>query len=161
MRDEPKRAKERALMDTRQLGTSDLHITPIGFGAWAIGGSGWEFGWGGQDDGDSIATIREALDAGVNWIDTAAVYGLGHSEEIVARALEGVPVRLHKVQYGLGHASKDRPQSQGRVHPEGVRGQPATAEGRRHRSLPDPLARPGRGRRRGLGGHGCASEGGQ
>jgi aryl-alcohol dehydrogenase-like predicted oxidoreductase len=80
-------------MDTRQLGTSDLHITPIGFGAWAIGGSGWEFGWGGQDDRDSIATIREALDAGVNWIDTAAVYGLGHSEEIVARALEGVPVR--------------------------------------------------------------------
>jgi aryl-alcohol dehydrogenase-like predicted oxidoreductase len=80
-------------MDTRQLGTSDLYITPIGFGAWAIGGSGWEFGWGGQDDRDSIATIREALDAGVNWIDTAAVYGLGHSEEIVARALEGVPVR--------------------------------------------------------------------
>jgi aryl-alcohol dehydrogenase-like predicted oxidoreductase len=80
-------------MDTRQLGTSDLHITPIGFGAWAIGGSGWQFAWGGQDDRDSIATIREALDAGVNWIDTAAVYGLGHSEEIVARALEGVPVR--------------------------------------------------------------------
>jgi aryl-alcohol dehydrogenase-like predicted oxidoreductase len=80
-------------MDTRQLGTSDLHITPIGFGAWAIGGSGWQFAWGGQDDSDSIATIREALDAGVNWIDTAAVYGLGHSEEIVARALEGVPVR--------------------------------------------------------------------
>src|SRR3984893_9576611 len=90
---EPKRATETALMDTRQLGTSDLHITPIGFGAWAIGGSGWQFAWGGQDDGDSIATIREALDAGVNWIDTAAVYGLGHSEEIVARALEGVPVR--------------------------------------------------------------------
>ncbi len=77
-------------MDTKQLGTSDLHITPIGFGAWAIGGSGWEFGWGGQDDRDSIAAIREALDAGVNWIDTAAVYGLGHSEEVVARALEGV-----------------------------------------------------------------------
>jgi aryl-alcohol dehydrogenase-like predicted oxidoreductase len=77
-------------MDTKQLGTSDLHITPIGFGAWAIGGSGWEFGWGGQDDRDSIAAIREALDAGINWIDTAAVYGLGHSEEVVARALEGV-----------------------------------------------------------------------
>jgi len=80
-------------MDTRQLGTSDLHITPIGFGAWAIGGSGWQFAWGGQDDRDSIATIREALDAGVNWIDTAAVYGLGHSEDIVARALEGAAVR--------------------------------------------------------------------
>src|SRR5437870_3258015 len=80
-------------MDTRQLGSSDLHITPVGFGAWAIGGSGWQFAWGGQDDRDSIATIREALDAGVNWIDTAAVYGLGHSEEIVARALDGVPIR--------------------------------------------------------------------
>jgi len=77
-------------MNTRQLGTSDLHITPIGFGAWAIGGGGWEFAWGGQDDRDSIAAIREALDAGINWIDTAAVYGLGHSEEMVARALEGV-----------------------------------------------------------------------
>jgi aryl-alcohol dehydrogenase-like predicted oxidoreductase len=77
-------------MKTRQLGNSDLHITPIGFGAWAIGGSGWEFAWGAQDDQDSIAAIREALDAGVNWIDTAAVYGLGHSEEVVARALVGV-----------------------------------------------------------------------
>jgi aryl-alcohol dehydrogenase-like predicted oxidoreductase len=77
-------------MKTRRLGSSDLEITPIGFGAWAIGGSGWEFAWGSQDDGDSIAAIREALDAGVNWIDTAAVYGLGHSEEVVARALEGV-----------------------------------------------------------------------
>jgi len=77
-------------MNTRQLGTSNLHITPVGFGAWAIGGSGWEFAWGAQDDRDSIAAIREALDAGINWIDTAAVYGLGHSEEVVARALEGV-----------------------------------------------------------------------
>jgi aryl-alcohol dehydrogenase-like predicted oxidoreductase len=77
-------------MNTKQLGTSNLHITPIGFGAWAIGGSGWEFAWGSQDDRDSMAAIRAALDAGVNWIDTAAVYGLGHSEEVVARALEGV-----------------------------------------------------------------------
>ena len=77
-------------MSTRQLGKSDLFITPVGFGAWAIGGGGWEFAWGGQDDQDSIAAIREALDAGVNWIDTAAVYGLGHSEEVVARALDGV-----------------------------------------------------------------------
>jgi aryl-alcohol dehydrogenase-like predicted oxidoreductase len=81
---------DNTIMDTRQLGTSDLHITPIGFGAWAIGGSGWEFAWGAQDDTESIATIREALDLGINWIDTAAVYGLGHSEEVVARALEGV-----------------------------------------------------------------------
>src|SRR6202023_754102 len=77
-------------MHTRQLGNSDLNITPIGLGAWAIGGSGWEFAWGAQDDGDSIAAIWGSLDAGINWIDTAAVYGLGHSEEIVARALAGV-----------------------------------------------------------------------
>src|SRR6201997_4870466 len=77
-------------MKTTRLGNSDLFITPIGFGAWAIGGSGWEFAWGGQDDRDSVAAIREALDAGVNWIDTAAVYGVGHSEEVVARALQGM-----------------------------------------------------------------------
>ena len=76
-------------MKTRQLGNSDMHITLIGFGAWAIGGSGWAFAWGAQDDNHSIASIREGLDAGINWIDTAAVYGLGHSEQIVARALEG------------------------------------------------------------------------
>ena len=77
-------------MRTRQLGNSDLFITPLGFGAWAIGGGGWEFAWGGQDDIDSLGAIHEALDAGVNWIDTAAVYGLGHSEEVVARALQGM-----------------------------------------------------------------------
>src|SRR5262245_52525022 len=81
---------ERRAMNTRQLGTSDLHVTPIGFGAWAIGGPGYAFGWGAQDDGDSVAAIRQALDAGINWIDTAPVYGLGHSEEVVARALAGV-----------------------------------------------------------------------
>jgi aryl-alcohol dehydrogenase-like predicted oxidoreductase len=80
-------------MNTHCLGQSDLLITPLGFGAWAIGGSGWEFAWGAQDDNDSVAVIREALDTGINWIDTAAVYGLGHSEEIVARALEGLRVR--------------------------------------------------------------------
>src|SRR6478672_709319 len=77
-------------MNTRTLGNSDLQITPVGYGAWAIGGSGWEFAWGSQDDKDSVAAIREAQEAGINWIDTAAVYGLGHSEEVVARALEGV-----------------------------------------------------------------------
>ena len=80
-------------MQTRKLGNSDLNITPIGFGAWAIGGGGWAFGWGAQDDADSVATIREAIDLGINWIDTAAVYGLGHSEEVVAKALEGVTKR--------------------------------------------------------------------
>src|SRR3954447_22483072 len=80
-------------MQTRRLGNSDLEITPIGFGAWAIGGSGWAFGWGPQHDDDSIAAIREALDLGINWIDTAAVYGLGHSEEVVAKALDGLSPR--------------------------------------------------------------------
>jgi aryl-alcohol dehydrogenase-like predicted oxidoreductase len=75
-------------MNTRQLGNSDLHITPVGFGAWAIGGNGWEYGWGAQEDSDSIAAIHRALELGVNWIDSAAVYGMGHSEEIVARALQ-------------------------------------------------------------------------
>jgi aryl-alcohol dehydrogenase-like predicted oxidoreductase len=74
-------------MKTKQLGNSDIYITPVGFGSWAVGGSGWQFAWGKQDDDESIATIHRALELGVNWIDTAAVYGLGHSEEIVARAL--------------------------------------------------------------------------
>jgi aryl-alcohol dehydrogenase-like predicted oxidoreductase len=74
-------------MNTRKLGNSDLEITPIGFGAWAVGGA-WEFGWGAQDDADSIAAIHRALELGVNWIDTAAIYGLGHSEEVVGRALK-------------------------------------------------------------------------
>jgi aryl-alcohol dehydrogenase-like predicted oxidoreductase len=80
-------------MQTRLLGDSDLKITPLGFGAWAIGGGGWAFGWGPQDDHDSIGAIHEALDLGINWIDTAAVYGLGHSEEVVAKALDGVAHR--------------------------------------------------------------------
>jgi aryl-alcohol dehydrogenase-like predicted oxidoreductase len=75
-------------MQTRRLGNSDLMITPIGCGSWAIGGSGWAFGWGQQENNDSVAAILRALELGVNWIDTAAVYGLGHSEKIVARALE-------------------------------------------------------------------------
>src|SRR5579862_352827 len=76
-------------MQTKQLGNSDMHLTPIGIGAWAMGGGGWAFAWGPQDDDDSVAAIHAALDAGLNWIDTAAVYGLGHSEEVVARALKG------------------------------------------------------------------------
>lgn len=76
---------------TRQLGTTDLAITPLGFGAWAIGGADWRFGWGPQDDDRSIAAIRHAIGRGINWIDTAAAYGLGHSEEIVARALADIP----------------------------------------------------------------------
>ncbi len=73
---------------TRRLGTTDLALSTVGFGAWAIGGGGWAFGWGEQDDEQSIASIRHAVERGINWIDTAAVYGLGHSEEVVRRALE-------------------------------------------------------------------------
>jgi len=75
-------------METRKLGNSDIHLTPVGYGAWAVGGGGWQFGWGPQEDNDSIAAMHRSLELGVNWIDTAAVYGLGHSEEVVARALQ-------------------------------------------------------------------------
>jgi len=73
----------------KSLGNSDLKLTPIGFGAWAIGGGNWDFAWGAQDDNESIGAIRQALDEGINWIDTAAIYGLGHSEEIVGKAIRG------------------------------------------------------------------------
>jgi len=76
-------------MQKRRLGNSDLELTSIGIGAWAMGGGGWQFSWGPQDDDQSIAAIHAALDRGINWIDTAAVYGLGHSEEVVGRALAG------------------------------------------------------------------------
>jgi aryl-alcohol dehydrogenase-like predicted oxidoreductase len=75
----------------RELGSSGLEITRVGFGSWAIGGGGWSFGWGPQDDVLSLATMRRALERGINWIDTAAVYGLGHSEEVVGRLLREIP----------------------------------------------------------------------
>ncbi len=78
-------------LPTCPLGSSGLQITRLGFGAWAIGGGGWSFGWGPQDDADSLATMRHALELGINWIDTAAVYGLGHSEEVVGRLLRELP----------------------------------------------------------------------
>ena len=80
-------------MTLRTLGQSDLKITPIGIGAWAIGGGQWEFAWGAQDDTESIAAIRAGLDRGINWIDTAPAYGLGHSETIVGRAIKGLGKR--------------------------------------------------------------------
>jgi aryl-alcohol dehydrogenase-like predicted oxidoreductase len=76
-------------MQTRKLGFSDLYLTTVGLGTWAIGGNGWTYGWGPQDDTESTAAIRRALDLGINWIDTAAVYGLGHSEEVVGQAVAG------------------------------------------------------------------------
>ena len=80
-------------LKTAQLGTTGMEITQVGFGAWAIGGGGWEFGWGPQEDEESIAAIHHALEQGINWIDTAAAYGFGRSEQIVGRALEGVSER--------------------------------------------------------------------
>jgi aryl-alcohol dehydrogenase-like predicted oxidoreductase len=80
-------------MTLKTLGKSDLNITPIGIGAWAIGGGKWQFAWGPQDDDDSVAAIRAGLDRGINWIDTAAVYGLGHSETVVGRAIDGLKTR--------------------------------------------------------------------
>jgi aryl-alcohol dehydrogenase-like predicted oxidoreductase len=80
-----------ASQSLRTLGNSDLQLTAIGFGAWAIGGGNWEFAWGPQDDNESIEAIHRALDLGVNWIDTAAIYGLGHSEEVVGRAVKSHP----------------------------------------------------------------------
>ncbi|MEI6847055.1 MAG: aldo/keto reductase [Chlorobiaceae bacterium] len=77
-------------MQKKKLGHTDMHITSIGFGSWAIGGNNWAYGWGTQDDGDAIAAIEQAVELGVNWIDTAPVYGLGHSEELVAKALAGM-----------------------------------------------------------------------
>ena len=86
--------------------TRTCDITPIGFGAWALGGGDWQFGWGSQEDQDSIAAIHAALELGVNWIDTAAVYGLGHSEEVVARALADwkgdASLCFHQMRHGLG-----------------------------------------------------------
>ena len=82
-----------AALKTTQLGRTGLETTRVGLGAWAIGGGGWEFGWGPQDDDESIAAIHRALEQGINWIDTAAAYGFGRSEQIVGRALEGVAER--------------------------------------------------------------------
>ena len=73
----------------RPLGASGLHLTTIGLGTWAMGGGDWKFGWGAQDDDESVRAIRAGLDAGINWIDTAAIYGHGHSEELVATAIAG------------------------------------------------------------------------
>ncbi len=80
-------------MQTKKLGDSDLHLTRVGFGAWAIGGGDWQFAWGPQDDNESVEAIHRALELGVNWIDTAAVYGLGHSEEVVGRALKSASAK--------------------------------------------------------------------
>ncbi len=91
-----------ATLPTRPLGSSGLQITSVGFGAWAAGGGGWAFGWGPQDDDASVAAMRHAVERGVNWIDTAAVYGLGHSEEIVGRLLRELPRDQHPLVFTKG-----------------------------------------------------------
>ena len=110
---------------TRTLGSSGLSITPVGFGAWAAGGGGWSFGWGPQDDEASLSAMRRALEHGVNWIDTAPVYGLGHSEEVVGRLLAGIPRAERPLVFtkcGLIWDEKDRMlQSKRVLQPDSIR----------------------------------------
>jgi aryl-alcohol dehydrogenase-like predicted oxidoreductase len=105
-------------LPTRTFGTSGLEITTVGFGSWATGGGGWAFGWGPQDDDLSIAAIHRAVDLGVNWIDTAAIYGLGHSEEVVGRAVRALPAAARPLVFtkcGLGWDAADPMRSAKRV----------------------------------------------
>jgi aryl-alcohol dehydrogenase-like predicted oxidoreductase len=107
------------------FGTTGMRITRAGFGAWAIGGAGWAFSWGRQDDADSISAIQHAVEQGVNWIDTAAVYGLGHSEEVVAQALSGIPTGERPFVFtkcGLVWDERDRTTAPRRVgRPDSIR----------------------------------------
>jgi len=89
-------------MQHKKLGNADFTISPIGLGTWAIAGAGWEFGWGAQDDEESLAALEYAVERGVNWIDTAAVYGLGHAEEIVGRLLRRVPASRRPLVFTKG-----------------------------------------------------------
>ena len=110
---------------TRPLGTSGLQITEVGFGAWAIGGGGWAYGWGSQDDTDSVAAIKHAVASGINWVDTAAIYGLGHSEEVVGRALREIPAaeRPYVFTKGgqVGDPSRPFAEPQHNLRPESIR----------------------------------------
>src|SRR5437879_4598911 len=110
---------------TRPLGTSGLQITQVGFGAWAIGGGGWYYGWGSQDDTDSVAAIKHAVASGINWVDTAAIYGLGHSEEVVGRALREIPAAERPYVFTKGGqiADRSRPfeEAQHNLRPESIR----------------------------------------
>nr|WP_315237178.1 aldo/keto reductase [uncultured Albidiferax sp.] len=95
-------------MQQKRLGNADFTISPIGLGTWAIAGPGWEFGWGAQDDADSLAALEYAVERGVNWIDTAAVYGLGHAEEIVGQLLRRVPASRRPLVFTKGSLVWDR-----------------------------------------------------
>ena len=103
--------RDGAPLPLRRLGRTDMHITRVGFGSWAVGGADWAVGWGAQDDRDSIAAIRHAVERGINWIDTAAVYGLGHSEQVVRQALAGMPAERRPYVFtkcGLRWDPRDR-----------------------------------------------------
>jgi aryl-alcohol dehydrogenase-like predicted oxidoreductase len=133
-------------METRKLGNSDLQLTSVGFGAWAIGGGGWEFAWGSQEDTDSVAAILRALELGVNWIDTAAVYGTGHSEAIVAQALEQWKGKRPYIFTKCVLRWDENPkvfQDRRRFHSQGMRRQPWPPANRGYRSLSDALAAQG------------------
>ena len=110
---------------TRPLGRSGLQITQVGFGAWAIGGGGWAYGWGSQDDADSIAAIKHAVASGINWVDTAAIYGLGHSEEVVGRAVREIPAAERPYVFTKGGMIPDRTQPykepERNLRPESIR----------------------------------------
>jgi aryl-alcohol dehydrogenase-like predicted oxidoreductase len=110
---------------TRPLGKSGLQITQVGFGAWAIGGGGWAYGWGSQDDADSVAAIKHAVASGINWVDTAAIYGLGHSEEVVGRALREIPAAERPYVFTKGGMIPDRSQPfkepERNLRPESIR----------------------------------------
>jgi aryl-alcohol dehydrogenase-like predicted oxidoreductase len=110
---------------TRPLGKSGLQITQVGFGAWAIGGGGWAYGWGSQDDADSVAAIKHAVASGINWVDTAAIYGLGHSEEVVGRALREIPAGERPYVFTKGGMIPDRSrpfeEPQRNLRPESIR----------------------------------------
>ena len=113
-------------LNKRALGKSGLEITTVGFGSWAVGGGGWSFGWGPQDDEASIAAIRHAVSLGVNWIDTAAIYGLGHSEEVVGRAISGIPAGARPFIFTKCGLIADRAQAlskspQRNLRPESIR----------------------------------------
>jgi diketogulonate reductase-like aldo/keto reductase len=134
-----------ASLSLRTLGNSDLQLTPIGFGAWAIGGGNWEFAWGPQDDNESIAAIHRALDLGVNWIDTAAIYGLGHSEEMVAAPSRASPGPSRSFLPSAPCAGTRTAPSTARSRPPRWRRNwklAAPPWRRNHRPLPDPLANP-------------------
>ncbi len=114
-------------LPTHPLGNSGMHITRVGFGSWAVGGGGWSYGWGPQDDAASLATMRHALKLGVNWIDTAAIYGLGHSEEVVGQLLREMPHAERPLIFtkcGLVWDERDRMQPpQRNLTPDSIRGE--------------------------------------